>query len=169
MFNQSNKNYLCILPSDVLSLIFEFEGIAKENYDKIIKEFQKILKTKKMYDLAFKIPEIYDDMFLMRVSCLHTTPIYKFILNQKKISSTCQCSEPCCFRFQYYNQTSYNCRCHEKKESGINYSYYLNRKEKISIIQQETGFCVKITKQKFHNLMSYSPPVTSQTYDENAW
>jgi len=172
MSNQvtNKKNYLRILPSEIVFIIFEFEGSQKENYNKTLKEFQKILESRKLYKLAFKLPKSYGDYILRQVPLIHSTPMYKFILNQKKVISKCDCIEPCCYRFQYSNQTSYSCGCHEKKEAGIVYSYYVNTKEKLSIRKEKTGFCVKITRQKFHNLPTLlSSQVLPMTYDENAW
>lgn len=164
--------YLNILPSDVLVLIFEFEGSAKENYNIILKEFKKILEIKNCYNLAFQILQSYDDRFYLRqIPSLHTTSTYKFILNQKKVSSFCNCKEPCCYQFHYQNDKKYICNCHEKKERGIVYYYGLNKKEKLAIRPDQTGFCVKITKSNYYNLlMTPSPQLTSkQQYDENEW
>jgi len=183
MSNQltKNTNYLRILPCDVLSLIFEFEGSKKENYKKTLKEFKKILETKRHYILALKIPNSYcdDDDDNFNVSSIHylnTKSICKFIINQKKFTSVCDCEEPCCYRFQYPNQKKYICGCHEKKEGGVVYSYTLGKKNKLSIRQEQTGFCVKITKPNYYNrdyyrnlLMATSVPVPSQPYNENAW
>jgi hypothetical protein len=171
MSNQltNKKNYLFILPCDIVSLIFEFEGSQKENYNKILKEFQKILETRKLYKLAFNLPERYGDFILRKVPGIHSTPIYKFILNQNKVISKCECNEPCCYRFQYSNLTSYSCGCHEKKEAGLVYSYHVNNQEKLSIRKEKTGFCVKITR-KIPNLPTNISRINLLTaFDENGW
>jgi hypothetical protein len=93
MSNQitNKKNYLLILPSEIVFIIFEFEGSQKENYNKTLKEFQKILESRNLYKLAFKLPKSYGDYILRQVPLIHSTPMYKFILNQKKVISKCDC------------------------------------------------------------------------------
>lgn len=150
--NKMNKFIMSILPTDVCVLIFEYEGEAKKNNEKFLKEFNKILEIQKYYGLAFRLPRMYDDdsfgCVLRSIPLLNTSSIYKFILNQKKRVSYCNCGEACCYQFHYEPNKQYICGCHEKKSiGGLSYTYpYLNKK--LSIRKESTGFCVKITKQK---------------------
>lgn len=143
------KSPLAQLPNDILAIIFEFEGFAKENYNIFLKEFKKILESKIYYNLAFRVS--YNDK-LDGVSCyLRSIPLlkikenFKFLLNHKKTLSYCNCDTPCCYRFHYENQLGYSCGCHEKKTYGVSYTYPINRtNQKITIRVEKTGFCVKI-------------------------
>jgi len=145
-----NTNYLLRmtllnLPFDVLQLIFDFEGLAKENYDIFLKKFKNILKSKECHD---KMLWFYHDdkMFCRSIVPMYrgNPPIYKYILALQKKVSFCDCDTPCCYIFQYKNTDKYTCGCHEQNNSGsISYIFYVNNKEKISIRTEKEGFCCK--------------------------
>jgi hypothetical protein len=144
------KTRLGLLPSDVLIIIFEFEGFAKENTNKFLKQFKQILKSQKYYSFAFR-SSYHDDYDygprICSVPLLNIKENYKYLLNYKKAISFCNCETPCCYQFHYNRKISYNCGCHEKKPGGVSYIYCLDRTgdKKITIRVEKTGFCVKIT------------------------
>lgn len=132
------------LPETVILIIFEFEGLAKENNDKFIKMFKNILLSKKYYSLALRTSYQYDDFSLKSVPSLNNRETYKYILNAKKHISFCECHYTCCIKFMYYINKKYICGCHENKSGGISYIFHLNTGKKIYIRTENTGFCVKI-------------------------
>lgn len=141
------KTRLELLPNDILIHIFEFEGFAKENHNKFLKQFSKILESQKYYSFAFT--SSYDDNYgpyLRSVPGLNIKENYKYLLNHKKSVSFCNCKTPCCYQFHYNKQIPYICGCHEKIPGGISYIYCLNNRvdKKITIRLEKTGFCVKI-------------------------
>ena len=144
----SRFNLFKDLPLDVLLLILEFEGFAKENQQYFIKKFKKILEIERNYKLAY-LPTYYYETFMSK----HLKPIdgiyfdYKFLLNYKKFSSFCVCEKPCCFSFQYYNEEKHHCGCHEKQhDNALVWKYIINthvtREKKLLIRTQKTGFCI---------------------------
>jgi hypothetical protein len=133
------------LPETVILIIFEFEGLTKENNDKFIKMFKDILLSKKYYSLAFRTSYQYDDdIHLKSVPSLNKIETYKYILRAKKHISFCECKHNCCIKFMYDINKKYICGCHEKKSGGISYIFHLNAGKKIYIRTENTGFCVKI-------------------------
>jgi hypothetical protein len=134
------------LPLSVILIIFEYEGLAKENYDKFIKMFKKILLSAKYYRLAVKS---YNDD---NCNCLHFKSIarlncrenYKYILAAQKYTLFCNCENHCCIKFIYNKTKGYNCGCHDKKTYGVSYAYHINGGKKILIRTDKNGFCVKI-------------------------
>jgi hypothetical protein len=165
--NNKNNNFIMrIFPTDIWVLIFEYEGEAKKNNENCLKEFKKILESQQYYGLAFRLPRMYDDdnfgCILRSIRLLNTSSTYKFILNQKKTVSYCNCDEACCYQFHYDTNKQYICRCHEKKSiGGITYSYpYQNKK--FLIRKESNGFCVKICENK--KIIELLCPETNNNY-----
>ena len=149
--NNCKKNLFGrFLPSDIIILIFEFEGFAKKNAAKFLNEYNKIMDIKLYYILAFRIPSMWDDdltsPLIKGIPLLNTSNNYKFILNQKKIVSYCKCNKVCCYQFHYNLNKNYKCSCHDKTSiGGLSYTYpYKNKK--LTIRKEKTGFCVKINE-----------------------
>jgi hypothetical protein len=132
------------LPASVILIIFEYEGLAKENNDKFVKLFKKILLSSQYYKQAFRTSYQYDDFHLKSVPSLNKIEIYKYILRAKKHITFCGCQHNCCIKFMYDINKKYICGCHEKKSGGISYIFHLNSGKKICIRTENTGFCVKI-------------------------
>jgi hypothetical protein len=130
-------------PKSVILIIFEFEGLAKENYDKFIKMFKNILLSSQYYTQAFRSAYSYNDLRLKCVPSLNYRETYKFILNAKKHITFCECQQCCCIKFMYDKKYKYVCGCHEKKSGGLTYIYHINGGKKIYIRLEKTGFCVK--------------------------
>jgi hypothetical protein len=135
------------LPETVMLIIFEFEGLAKENNDKFIKMFKKILLSTKYYSLAFRSAHQYHDMLSLRLKSipgLNYRETYKYILSAEKHILFCYCQQDCCIKFMYDKKNKYVCGCHENKSGGITHIYHINGGKKIYIRSEKTGFCVKI-------------------------
>jgi hypothetical protein len=176
MSNQLTKkpSYFRVLPCDVLMLIFEFEGSAKENYNKVLNEFNKIMNIKLYYNLAFRIPSMWDDdltsPIIKGIPLLNTSNNYKFILNQKKIVSYCKCNKACCYQFHYNLNKNYKCSCHDNISiGGLSYTYpYKNKK--LTIRKEKTGFCVKINEPSQPNWLYHSSDSNYlSSNSENSW
>jgi len=131
------------LPESVMLIIFEFEGLAKENNDKFIKMFKNILLSIKYFRLAFRSSNSYE-VRLKGIPSLNCREIYNYILRAKKHISFCDCQHICCIKFMYDLKKPYICGCHEKKSGGISYIFHINGGKKIYIRVENTGFCVKI-------------------------
>jgi hypothetical protein len=147
MTSSIQKFNLYNLPKEILIIIFEFEGLNKIIHDKFLKEFKKILDIERHYRLAYRASYYNDDFYVRAVKGLKVKEKYKFILNCKNRVSFCSCLKPCCYRFQYNNDTEkYICGCHAKNTCGVSYSYSIGQrqKQKITVRTEKTGFCVKI-------------------------
>jgi len=144
-------NIFTSLPTDILLLIFEYEGHGKEHFKKVLQQFSAALKSRIMYNCVYSCINREDselDSFINnKFYAMLALPMYKFILQFGTYTNRCKCERPCCYQFHYdYTNSKYNCYCHAKISRGISHSFPFGSRQRINIKTNDNGLCVKITQ-----------------------
>jgi len=160
--NDSNKpnTYFDILPSHIISLIYEYDGAsyARSIYQNtVLSQIQKVLTSERHYMQArISACRMYKVSKLLKPNkFLDLGPISKYMLGFNKVGCFCPCDEPCCFQFNYELERPYICNCHQDKNKlqrlmflpgQITFRFEKQHHWVVMKVNRH-GFCIKIEKK----------------------
>ena len=135
-----------LLPSDIIELIYEYDGRYKEKKNKSVRQLNYLFKSLIIHDMTATHECPIKDIDNNQIN--NSYQFYMFYKNK----TGCNCVEPCCYRFTYWNEEEYSCRCCKLTTScygDVNYIYHIDRnRTKLHVSLKYNGFCSKIVKPK---------------------